>query len=67
MKIINVLNNQFQLNTQNTSYVMHNENGIYTDKATGQTYYGSQLMNYGIRVATQGNRMDFYTMIWEFE
>ncbi len=43
------------------------ENKIYTDKATGQTYYGSQLMNYGIKVMTQGKWNDFYTVMWEFE
>ena len=43
------------------------ENKVYTDKATGQTYYGSQLMNYGIKVMTQGKLNDFYTTMWEFE
>lgn len=38
MNIISLLNNQFQLNTKNTSYVMHNENGILV-----HTYYGKKL------------------------
>ncbi len=38
MNLIKVLNNQFQLNTLNTSYVMHNENGILA-----HTYYGKRL------------------------
>ena len=38
MNIVNILNNQFQLNTQNTSYVMHNENGMLC-----HTYYGKRL------------------------
>ncbi len=43
------------------------ENKIYTDKATGKTYCGSQLMNYGIKVMTQGKSNDFYAVMWEFE
>ena len=43
------------------------ENKIYTDKATGKTYYGSQLMNYGLKVMTNGINNDFYAMMWEFE
>ncbi len=43
------------------------ENKIYTDKATGNTYYGSQLMNYGLKVMTNGKSNDFYAMMWEFE
>ena len=38
MNIIKINNNQFQLNTQNTSYVMHNENGVLC-----HTYYGKLL------------------------
>ena len=38
MDIIKVFNNQFQLNTSNTSYVMHNENGMLA-----HTYYGKRL------------------------
>lgn len=37
-QIIVVKDNQFQLNTKNTSYVMHNENGLLT-----HTYYGKRL------------------------
>lgn len=36
--MINVTDNQFQLNTKNTSYVMHNENGVLC-----HTYYGKRL------------------------
>ena len=43
------------------------ENKIYTDKATKQTYYGSQLMNYGLKIMTDGKNNDFYAMMWEFE
>ncbi len=38
MKIIETIGNQFQLNTENTSYVMHNENGVLA-----HTYYGKRL------------------------
>ena len=37
-EVIFISGNQFQLNTKNTSYVMHNENGILT-----HTYYGKSL------------------------
>ncbi len=36
--MIKISSNQFQLNTQNTSYVMHNENGMLC-----HTYYGKRL------------------------
>ena len=36
--IIVIKDNQFQLNTKNTSYVMHNENGVLA-----HTYYGKRL------------------------
>ncbi len=38
MDIIYIKDNQFQLNTLNTSYVMHNENGVLC-----HTYYGKRL------------------------
>ena len=38
MNIIKVTGNQFQLNTENTSYVMHNENGLLC-----HTYYAKRL------------------------
>ena len=38
MNIIKIINKQFQLNTQGTSYVMHNENGMLV-----HTYYGKIL------------------------
>jgi len=38
MNIIFVSGNQFQLNTKNTSYIMHNENGILV-----HSYYGKRL------------------------
>ncbi len=38
MVIINISANQFQLNTQNTSYIMHNENGTLC-----HSYYGKRL------------------------
>jgi len=38
MNIIKIINNQFQLNTKSTSYVMHNENGVLC-----HTYYGKRL------------------------
>ncbi len=43
------------------------ENRVYTDKATGKTYYGSQLMNYGIKFMNHGFNNDFYPFMWEFE
>lgn len=38
MKIINITNNQIQLNTLHTSYIMHSENGLLC-----HTYYGKRL------------------------
>ena len=38
MNIIKITNNQFQLNTKSTSYVMHNENGFLC-----HSYYGKRL------------------------
>jgi len=38
MEIIKIMENQFQLNTKNTSYIMHNEGG-----ALCHTYYGKRL------------------------
>lgn len=38
MNIVNITNNQFQLNTKNTSYIMHNENGLIC-----HSYYGTRL------------------------
>lgn len=38
MHTIYFTNNQFQLNTKTTSYVMHNENGVLV-----HTYYGKRL------------------------
>ena len=51
----------------NIKLVGLDENKIYTDKATKQTYYGSQLMNYGLKIMTNGKSNDFYAMMWEFE
>jgi len=51
----------------NVKLVGLDENKIYTDKATGKTYYGSQLMNYGLKIMTNGRNNDFYAMMWEFE
>ena len=51
----------------NIKLVGLDENKIYTDKATKQTYYGSKLMNYGIKIMTNGKTNDFYAMMWEFE
>jgi len=41
MDIIKITNNQYQLNTRNTSYVMHNENGMLV-----HSYYGKQLPDF---------------------
>jgi len=38
MEIIKIMENQFQLNTKNTSYIMHNEGGLLC-----HTYYGKRL------------------------
>ena len=40
MNIIEIAGNQFQINTLNTSYVMHNENGMLV-----HTYYGKRLLD----------------------
>ena len=51
----------------NIKLVGLDENKVYTDKASGQKYYGSQLMNYGLKILTVGRLNDFYAMMWEFE
>lgn len=38
MELIGIKNNQYQLNSKNTSYVMHNKNGMLC-----HTYYGKRL------------------------
>lgn len=51
----------------NIKLVGLDENKVYTDKTSGQKYYGSQLMNYGLKILTVGRQNDFYAMMWEFE
>ena len=62
MDIIKTSNNQFQLNTLNTSYVMHNENGILC-----HTYYGKRLPDYNHGYMANRNRYpgDFRSNISE--
>ena len=62
MNIIKTSNNQFQLNTLNTSYVMHNENGILC-----HTYYGKRLPDYNHGYMANRNRYpgDFRSNISE--
>ena len=58
----------YALNIQtNIKLVGLDENKIYTDKSTGKTYYGSQLMNYGLKIMTNGINNDFHAMMWGFE
>lgn len=62
MKIINIINNQFQINTNNTSYIMHNENGVLC-----HTYYGKRLPDYdhSYMVKRQRYNGDFQSNISE--
>lgn len=62
MDIIKVFNNQFQLNTNSTSYVMHNENGLLC-----HTYYGKRLPDCDHSYMTKRYRFggDFQTEISE--
>lgn len=43
------------------------ENRIYTDKNSGEQYYGSQLMQFGIPLKASANSNDYYATMWEFE
>ncbi|MBO5321798.1 MAG: alpha-galactosidase [Clostridia bacterium] len=62
MDIIYIQNNQFQLNTLNTSYVMHNENGVLC-----HTYYGQRLpdMDHGYMAKRCRYNGDFQSNISE--
>ena len=62
MKIINTINKQFQLNTKNTSYVMHNENGVLC-----HTYYGKRLpdCDHSYMVKRQWYNGDFQSNVTE--
>ena len=62
MNIIKVTGNQFQLNTLNTSYVMHNENGLLL-----HTYYGKKLPDgdHGYMVKRSKHTCDFLSKISE--
>ena len=42
------------------------ENHIYTDKKSGEKYYGSQLMQYGIQIGASKETNDFNAFIWDF-
>lgn len=42
------------------------ENRIYTDIKTGEKYYGSQLMQFGLPIKASSNTSDYYTTLWEF-
>ena len=41
------------------------ENRMYTDKKSGDRYYGSQLMLFGLPVEACGNTNDFCATMWE--
>lgn len=60
--IIVIKDNQFQLNTKNTSYVMHNENGVLA-----HTYYGKRLpdANHGYMAKRCRYNGDFQSNISE--
>lgn len=62
MNIISVEKNQFQLNTKNTSYVMHNENGvlvhIFYGKKLPDTYHGYMAKRYAYNGDMQSNISD---------
>ena len=62
MDICIVKGNQFQLNTKNTSYVMHNENGLLC-----HTYYGKRLpdVDHGYMVKRNAYNSDIQSNISE--
>ncbi len=62
MDIIKVSDNQFQLNTLNSSYVMHNENGMLV-----HTYYGKKLpdANHSYMLKRSRHTCDFLSEISE--
>lgn len=62
MNFIKVSDNQFQINTTNTSYVMHNENGILV-----HTYYGKRLpdADHGYMVKRSRHTCDFLSKVSE--
>ena len=62
MDIVYIHNNQFQLNTLNTSYVMHNENGVLC-----HNYYGQRLpdMDHGYMAKRYRYNCDFQSNISE--
>lgn len=40
-------------------------NGIYVDKATGEKYYGSQLMQFGLPMKVEIGKGDYCTHMWD--
>ena len=40
--------------------------GKYEDKTSGQIYYGSQLMQFGLPIKASCNTNDYYATVWEF-
>jgi len=43
------------------------KNHKYTDKESGEQYYGSQLMQFGISLKASANSNDYYAVMCEFE
>ena len=43
------------------------ENYIYTDKESGEQYYGSQLMQFGLQIKASSNTNDFSVIFVNLE
>lgn len=56
------------INLQTTIRVKGLEaNAVYTDAATGQKYYGAQLMEYGLRINAGSGAGDYQTFMWQLK
>ena len=40
---------------------------VYTDVKTGDTYYGAQLMEYGLRINAASYTGDYQTVMWQLK
>ncbi|MBO5852516.1 MAG: alpha-galactosidase [Clostridia bacterium] len=60
--------NSHAVNLQNTIRLKGlDENYLYTDTKTGEKYYGSQLINYGLKLAASESAGDYKSFLWMFK
>ena len=43
------------------------ENYVYTEKQSGEQYYGAQLMQYGLQLPASAQTGDYYSYMWILE